>query len=386
MADKITFNVMHYKGDNFGCGFYRMMCPGLSVQTIIGSQYNICVTDAMSQICDPRFFMARGGTKIVRMQRWYGEQKARYFRQFLKPLQKKLGFWLIYQIDDVLLYDQIPDYNIAKPHYHPDRIGTSVYQIMTGCDFLTVTTEQIADLYSTRLNIPRNKFIVIPNYLPRWWIGDSFNYDRQMSLYKQTKNKPRIAMACSMNHFDIENRNNGIDDFSHIVPWIQHHIKSNDIQFIFVGGVPKQLQKYIQTRQIEYQPPSDIFNYPREMHLRKMDLLIAPLVDNAFNRCKSNIKWLEFSALGIPMAGQNICTYNKYTDNLFNNANDLQNLVDDLFHKPGCEKRYSDIIVKNRQIVQKGDNHQKRGYWLENNIGKYIEVYSMQNKAVEIQI
>jgi hypothetical protein len=41
-----------------------------------------------------------------------------------------------------------------------------------------------------------------------------------MSLYKQTKNKPRIAMACSMNHFDIENRNNGIDDFSHIVPWI----------------------------------------------------------------------------------------------------------------------------------------------------------------------
>jgi hypothetical protein len=59
------------------------------------------------------------------------------------------------------------------------------------------------------------------------------------------------------------------------------------------------------------------------MQLRKMDLLIAPLVDNPFNRCKSNIKWLEFSALGIPMAGQNICTYNKYTNNLFNSANDL---------------------------------------------------------------
>jgi hypothetical protein len=48
-------------------------------------------------------------------------------------------------------------------------------------------------------------------------------------------------MACSMNHFDIQNQNNGIDDFSHIIPWIEHHIKKNDIQFIFVGGVPKQL-------------------------------------------------------------------------------------------------------------------------------------------------
>jgi hypothetical protein len=59
------------------------------------------------------------------------------------------------------------------------------------------------------------------------------------------------------------------------------------------------------------------------MQLRKIDLLLAPLINNAFNRSKSNIKWLEFSALGIPMVGQNMCTYNKYTDNLFDNANDL---------------------------------------------------------------
>ena len=386
MANQVPIHIIHYRSDSFGCGFYRQMVPGMAVQTVLGNPYSIRVTDTMSQICDPKFFLTNGGVRVVRMQRWYGEASAKYFRQFLKPLQKKLGFWLIYQIDDVLLYDQIPNYNVAKPHYHPDKIGTSVVQIMSGCDFITVTTNEIADLYSTSMNIPRNKFIVIPNYLPRWWIGDSYNYDRQMLLYKQTRNKPRIAMACSMNHFDINNQNNGIDDFSHIVPWLQHHIKRNDIQFIFVGGVPKQLQQYVKTKQIEYQPPSDIFNYPREMQLRKIDLLIAPLVDNKFNQCKSNIKWLEFSALGIPMAGQNICTYNKYTDNLFSNANDLQNLVDNLFHKPGSEKRYSDIIVKNRQIVEKGDKYESRGYWLQNNVQKYINVYSMQNKAIEIQL
>lgn len=386
MAGQIPIHAVNYRGDNFGCGFYRMLAPALSLQTVMGCPYSFRITDCLNQILDAKFYLNDNGVRIVRLQRWYGQDKARIMKQFLKPLSQKLGFWLVYEIDDVLFYDQIPAYNVAKPHYHPDKVGTSVEEIITACDFISVTTEQIADLYAKRLNIPRNRFIVIPNYLPRWWIGDAYNYERQMALYKQTRNKPRIAMACSMNHFDIHNQNNGIDDFSHIIPWIEHHIKKNDIQFIFVGGVPKQLQQYIKTKQIEYQPPSDIFNYPRQMQLRKMDLLIAPLVDNPFNRCKSNIKWLEFSALGIPMAGQNICTYNKYTNNLFDNANDLQNLVDNLFHKPGSEKLYSDIIIQNRQIVEKGDKYQSRGYWLQTNIHKYVNLYSMPQKAVEVEL
>lgn len=386
MAGQIPIHAVNFRGDNFGCGFYRMLAPALSMQTVMGCPYSFRITDCLNHILDPRFYLNDNGVRVVRIQRWYGPQKAKIVKQFLKPLSQKLGFWLIYEIDDVLFYDQIPNYNIARPHYAPQKVGTSVQDIITSCDFVTVTTQQIAQLYAKRLKMPIQKFLIVPNYLPRWWIGDAYNYDRQMALYKQTKNKPRIAMACSMNHFDIQNRNNGIDDFSHIIPWIEHHIKANDIQFIFVGGVPKQLQQYIKTKQIQYQPPSDIFNYPRQMQLRKMDLLIAPLVDSPFNRSKSNIKWLEFSALGIPMAGQNICTYNKYTDNVFNNANDLQNLVDSLFHKPGCEKRYSDIIVKNRQIVEKGDKYESRGYWLQANIHKYVNIYSMQQKAVEVQL
>ncbi len=30
------------------------------------------------------------------------------------------------------------------------------------------------------------------------------------------------------------------------------------------------------------------------------DIFIAPLIDNQFNRCKSAIKYLEYSALGVP--------------------------------------------------------------------------------------
>lgn len=259
---------------------------------------------------------------------------------------------------------------------------------MGDCDYITVTTPQLADLYAESYKLPRNKFIVIPNYLPRWWIGDSYNYDRQMSLYRDTIRKPRLAMACSMNHFDVSNQNGGVDDFSHIIPWIEYHIKKDDYKFIFVGGVPKQLEQYVKEKRVEYQPPSDILNYPFQMQLRKMDLLIAPLCINKFNECKSNIKWLEFSALGIPTMLQHIKTYTPYVDEdqMFHDANELENRVDSLFHKQDSAKRYSDVILKNKALIDKDPRYAPRGWWLETNIDKYVNLYAMPTKTMDVEI
>ena len=167
--------------------------------------------------------------------------------------------------------------------------------------------------------IPEEKFLIIPNYLPRWWIGEAYDLNRQMHQWQEQRNRPTIAFVCSINHFDLQNRNGGVDDFTHLIPWIIQNM--NRYKFVFVGGVPLQLHQYVKEGKITFQPPSDLFNYPREMQKRKIDLLVAPLANNNFNKCKSNIKFLEFSALGIPMAGQNICTYNKYTKLVFNDGN-----------------------------------------------------------------
>jgi glycosyltransferase involved in cell wall biosynthesis len=43
-----------------------------------------------------------------------------------------------------------------------------------------------------------------------------------------------------------------------------------------------------------------ISNYPRWVCRHRFDIGIAPLVDNSFNRAKSNLRWLEYSAMGIP--------------------------------------------------------------------------------------
>jgi glycosyltransferase involved in cell wall biosynthesis len=36
------------------------------------------------------------------------------------------------------------------------------------------------------------------------------------------------------------------------------------------------------------------------------DIGMAPLVDNSFNRSKSNLRWLEYSSLGIPTVASNV--------------------------------------------------------------------------------
>lgn len=46
--------------------------------------------------------------------------------------------------------------------------------------------------------------------------------------------------------------------------------------------------------------------YPKWVSSHKFDIGIAPLEDNNFNRAKSNLRWLEYSAMGIPTVAANV--------------------------------------------------------------------------------
>lgn len=322
-------------------------------------------------------------TRVIRIQRWFLPYHAKIVTEFLKPLCDQLGIWLIYEIDDVLLYDEIPKYNLAKEAFNPEQIGNSVQVIFDACDFITVTTQELKDIYVEKLHQDPDKIMVIPNYLPRWWIGEAYNLDATMNQWERQHDKPHIAFACSTNHFDVNNANGGVDDFTAIMPWIKKNIEKYD--FIFVGGLPQQLKEEASKGKIIVQPPSDLFNYPREMKLRNIDLLIAPLIDNRFNRCKSNIKWIEMSALGIPMIGQNICTYNKYTDQVFDTTDDIDNWIEKMFYKKDSKDFVANLVKNNRKIVD-GEAPANDGYWLEKNLSRYYNLYTMQQKTMNIII
>ena len=54
-----------------------------------------------------------------------------------------------------------------------------------------------------------------------------------------------------------------------------------------------------------------IDKYPQWIAKQGFDIGIAPLVDNEFNRGKSNLRWLEYSAMGIPTVASNVLHFSQ---------------------------------------------------------------------------
>jgi glycosyltransferase involved in cell wall biosynthesis len=78
------------------------------------------------------------------------------------------------------------------------------------------------------------------------------------------------------------------------------------------GGV--KLEDYFPANQIEWHAFADLYeqHYPVLASCLGLDVAIAPLAHTEFNRCKSPLKFTEYTALGYPCILEDIETYNVY--------------------------------------------------------------------------
>lgn len=80
--------------------------------------------------------------------------------------------------------------------------------------------------------------------------------------------------------------------------------KYSDVTFVFVHGIPpffkgfNRIECVLDFKRID--------KYPGFLARQDFDIGLAPLVDDAFNRSKSNLRWLEYSALKIPTIASNM--------------------------------------------------------------------------------
>lgn len=359
--------------DSTGCSHYRMIFPAMVIKSMLK---DIIYIETYKYIFDKEFY---SGIKNVMVQRHVSDSQIKCL-ELLKILSLQQNFWLTYNIDDVVSPDDIPKYNKSYKIYKEIIKDEMIKKGLGLCDLIIVTTEELKDYYINKFGQKENKFIVIPNFMPRWWVGECYNINRISELYDKYKNKPRILFTSSSSHYDMDGNNNFIDDFTHINDFIIRNI--DKYQFVFIGGIiPKQLEPY--KEKLEIYPGYDILNFIREVSNKECQLIIAPLQDNIFNRCKSNIKLIEGWSLGIPVIAQNLPNYSKYTDLVFNNSDDLEEIVEKTLSD---KSKYLEIVKKYRNIVDYGDENQKNGYWLEKNISKWITLFNMPNKTIYIDL
>jgi hypothetical protein len=372
---RTQFNTVIHPADTGGCAFYRMRSPAMAAQTL---RKDISIIDSPKMIATPDFYR---DIRHVKVQRQVSPQQREFIAKFLKPMSDSVGFWLSYDIDDVIGPDDIPMYNAARGAFQAPGLEENIKEILNMVDFITVVTEEMAKYYHIKFGVPMNRIQVVPNYLPRWWIGAAYDIMRIEEKFEAHKNKHRIGFVCSSTHFDLKNQNEGNDDFTHIIPYIKDTV--DKYQWVFIGGLPQQLVDLTRAGKIEYHQGADLFNYPRTIMEKKLDCIVAPLQDNIFNRCKSNIKLLEGWALGLPVIAQDLEPYQPYTDMLFKDSTDLDKQLTNLFKS---KNKYLKIVKSNRKTIDYGDAKSKNGWWLEKNMGFHFGSFMIPQKTMSIDL
>lgn len=374
MSEK-PFVAVNFPADNSGCYFYRMLAPKLMVQSVIN---NVTFTETSRFIADPEWFQ---DVNLCHMQRQVNDPQCDYYTRFIVPLGQRNGMWIVYNVDDAVGMDDIPKYNSAWEAYQNPKLMQNISTMMQQSDFVLVTTEYLKDYYVRKFGVQKENVLVIPNYLPKWWMGQYYDLGKILVNYDKNKKKPRLGIIASSTHYDLHGKNDYVDDFTEMIPFIKKTV--NKYQWVFVGCVPNGLQEELKAGKIELVGGSNIMNYPDVIGNINCQAIIQPLLNNEFNRCKSNIKFLEACAIGTPLIAQRINIYEPYTDLLFDDMNELQQKLNMVL---GSKDKFKSIVKKQKKELDSGRGG--RGWWLENphNLEDWAQFYRLTKKCLNIDL
>ena len=185
------------------------------------------------------------------------------------------------EIDDNIL--STPTYNPASNCYDPGmKFRDLAVQQFRAADGMIVSTPYLKELYSDF----NDNIYVVPNSL------DFKVWDR---VQRRKHSGIKIGWAGGASH----------DEDLRIVEPVIHKLleKYRDLRFTFVhgGSIFRNIPRVECVDKF-----SRVDKYPAFLGARGWDIGIAPLVDNAFNRGKSNLRWLENAGLRTPCVASNV--------------------------------------------------------------------------------
>tara|TARA_R110002049_G_scaffold155657_3_gene320599 strand:- start:363 stop:1226 length:864 start_codon:yes stop_codon:yes gene_type:complete len=276
---------------------------------------------------------------------------------------------MVYEIDDLVFHEDIPEYNKFKPAFTDPKIRQCALDIMKACDEITVTNKFMKEYYMEKTG--NTNITVIPNYPPKFWMGNFYDKPKIERNYHKNRKKPRVVYSASGAHFDVDNRTGQKDDFYHVNDVIRKTV--DKIQWVFVGAYPLPLHDLVQTGKIEFYNWCRLYEYPQLLADINPTLFIAPLFDNTFNKAKSDLKYIEACCYGVPVICQDLCTY----ENAPYRFKTGDELIDQIKALTGQKSKYMDVSTTARKVAD------SRWLELDVNIDKYRELYAYPYNSPE---
>ena len=187
----------------------------------------------------------------------------------------------VYELDDYL-----PNLPVRSVHraQMPKDIVRALRKGLGYVDRFVVSTDVLAH----ELRDFHSEIQVVRNRLDLGWWGNLPVSQRRTSA------RPRVGWAGGAGH------TGDLELIADVVKAL-----ADEVDWVFFGLCPERLRPYVK----EFHPGVRIDLYPAALARLNLDLALAPLEDNLFNACKSNLRLLEYGICGVPVVCSDLACY-----------------------------------------------------------------------------
>jgi glycosyltransferase involved in cell wall biosynthesis len=316
---KIYFNIP----ENNGVGYYRLYSPAINLKKqgladVRISDFEWGDKDVQSPFMRAEIDLRAYGKLTPPVEKelmeiinwadviWTGRKDNDEYCAFTKVITKEFKKPVIMDSDDNVW--AVRPFNQGYQVYNPmnARVMDLARQLPMAASGVSVSTDNLENVYSEF-----NKTIkVLPN---------SIDFDRYRGI-KNAKNKDKIVIGFEGGLLHYEN----LLVLENVIPEVLKKYKN--VEFHCFGEYPvwdkfpASIKKKI--KWLREKPEKDgiaqrlysLRTFPKTLANAGFDIAVAPLADNRFNRAKSNLRWLEHSALKVPTVASWVGPYREITD------------------------------------------------------------------------
>lgn len=283
--------------------------------------------------------------------------------ELARLLKKELGKKIVYDNDDTYKDDGGFKFNKfmdeERGRANMASMSDTLDSFIKEADLVTCSTEFLAEEYR-KLN---NNVVVLPNCIDPFYFDEPLRNDTDVY---------RIGIVGSLAI---------TSDFDLIKPILKHFEGRKDVRFVLFSLPPAKNDKYtrelyydeyafLENIDIEWQPFVAMEHYYDTLNNLKLDLMIIPRADNYFNRCKSNLKFIEASMFEIPVLAQSFSDgkspYEVNPDDAKHMVLVKDNWIEAVENAIKNRDKMYKLGKKAREYVMEAYNIDKQGHrWLE---------------------
>ncbi len=206
---------------------------------------------------------------------------------------KQMGKIVVFDNDDTYKVDD----KMERIGVNFNKTAKKLDEAMAVADLITCSTEFLASEYREK----HKNVVVLPNCV------DPFDWPEPL---RNETEKIRVGIVGSTTFND---------DFLPAKELLTDLSNDDKFQLVMFGVPPRDKMSKAQKKHfrkdlyfweklnIEWHPFVPMFDYFDALNELRLDVMLIPRRDNYFNRCKSNIKFLEASMLEIPVIAQSFC-------------------------------------------------------------------------------